>query len=111
MRQTVVLDDITGRASSTTSEVKITVEGEEFVLDLEPASKDALLALVRGDPAPIRRLPPKPKTATNAPDQADATDINAAVREWARAKGLHVADRGKVSGALVEEYRRTMAAE
>jgi hypothetical protein len=34
-------------------------------------------------------------------------DQNRAIREWAQAKGMEVAERGRIRGDIVEEFHRT----
>ncbi|MGO1569583.1 MAG: exonuclease domain-containing protein, partial [Brachybacterium sp.] len=62
-------------------------------------------------PAPAG--PPDPQDSVPAAhDAADAVDISpTAVRAWARAQGIPVGDRGRLSAALVAQYREAMRGE
>lgn len=56
----------------------------------------------RGRRNATKRTPRKP--ATTRP-RTGKSDDSALVREWAKANGYHVADRGRISAAIRDAYR------
>lgn len=93
----VCVDDLDGSEPART--VAFAVDGKTFEIDLsavnEERLRDALkpfLTAARRTPGGARRRPP-------------VRESPAAVRAWAAARGIVVADRGRIPAAVWDAYR------
>ena len=102
--KTVLVDDFDGTplalgASSTT----FSINGVAYEIDLTPDN----LEQPRTAPAPrtaaARRPGPAPAKAPKAAKGSDPARLNA-IREWARANGHSVAERGRIAGSIIEAF-------
>lgn len=95
---TTLTDDIDGSTASST--IAFSYEGTNYEIDLSKANAKAFektMALYVGHARKVRN------TRRTSPRRANATDLGA-VREWARANGYDVSDRGRVSAVILEAY-------
>jgi hypothetical protein len=100
----ILLDDIDG--SQATETVSFGLDGRRYDIDLSTAHatqlRDALASYVaaarRGTGSTSRRRSP----ASSRP--AGDREQTAAIRQWARANGQSVSDRGRISRAVLEAY-------
>ena len=101
-----LLDDIDGAAADET--LKFGLDGVNYEIDVCAKHADRLrkdLAkfilngrrVGRGGIAPSRRGP------GGAPVRSDRAQ-NQAIREWARRKRIQLSDRGRIPGAVIEQY-------
>jgi len=99
-----LVDDIDG--SQATETVSFGLDGRRYDIDLSTAHatqlRDALASYVaaarRGTGSTSRRRSP----ASSRP--AGDREQTAAIRQWARANGQSVSDRGRISRAVLEAY-------
>ena len=98
--QTLFIDDLDGTAAEGT--VRFGLDGTEYEIDLNAGhAKELRDALARYVDA-ARRVGNARRPARSGP----AGDLNAVeVREWARAQGIEVKDRGRVPADLVVKFR------
>lgn len=106
----IITDDYTGEeiASGTAVTMPVVVGGRAYELDLSPASYEALMAALEpfiGSATPVKRAVQPHKVSGRSTNGTGDRALNRAVREWAKAAGKSVQDRGRVSGELVAEYR------
>ncbi|HEV2639182.1 MAG TPA: Lsr2 family protein [Actinocrinis sp.] len=106
--QTVLVDDIDGSEAQET--VKFSLDGTEFEIDLTEAHaaelRDALAKFVdagrklgkSSQAVTAKRTGRKSAAPNNAPDPAE-------VREWAKAQGIEVSNRGRVANELVLKFQ------
>jgi Lsr2 len=105
--QTLFIDDIDGSEAEGT--VRFALDGAEYEIDLNAKHAEALRkALARyvdaarrssGGSSPARR-------PARAGRRAPASGLNTTeVREWAKAQGIEVKDRGRVPAELVVRFR------
>jgi hypothetical protein len=95
---TTLTDDIDGSTASST--IAFSYEGTNYEIDLSKANARAFektMALYVGHARKVRN------TRRTSQRRANATDLGA-LREWARANGYDVSDRGRVSAAILEAY-------
>jgi Lsr2 len=111
-KETIVRDNLTRRIAAETTEVTVTFDGEDFIVDLTDESKSALRAMfANADNEQLRKLvaplvqktepaqePAKPKRASSANGETSK------VRQWGREHGFDVSDRGKLSKELRNAY-------
>jgi hypothetical protein len=102
--QTLFIDDIDGSAAEGT--VRFGVDGTEYEIDLNAEHaqqlRDALAPYVRA----ARRLSGSSRRAARGGRRGSASMLNTTeVREWARAQGIEVKDRGRVPAELVAKFK------
>ena len=103
--QTVFVDDLDGSEAEGT--VRFGLDGSEYEIDLNSTHPQALrealapyVSAARRSGAAARR--PTRATARRAP----ASGLNTTeVREWAKAQGIEVKDRGRVPAELVVKFK------
>jgi hypothetical protein len=109
--ETTLIDDLTGmrliQSKRITMLLGVDSKEHEFSLDFDPDTLAAFMAAIRDHEwGPIRRLftgepakevKPKPKPADNEPSSKE-------VREWARANGIEVPVKGKVSQEVRDQF-------
>jgi hypothetical protein len=99
-----LVDDIDGSPAAET--VSFGLDGRLYDIDLSAAHatqlRDALAAYVaaarRGTSSTRRRRSPAPSRP------AEDREQTAAIRQWARANGQRVSDRGRISRSVLEAY-------
>jgi hypothetical protein len=102
--QILLIDDIDGTEAEET--VRFALDGEEYEIELNKKRTAALRKTLARYAGAGRRVPgpgqraPKPRRRP-APSGVDST----AVREWAKAQGIEVKDRGRIPAALVTQFR------
>jgi hypothetical protein len=102
--QTLLLDDLDGSEAEGT--VRFGLDGTEYEIDLNAehaqAMRDALTRYVRA----ARRAGGSARRPARGGRGAQAGEVNnAEVREWAKAQGIEVKDRGRVPAELVARFK------
>ena len=102
--QTLFIDDIDGTEAEGT--VRFALDGAEYEIDLNAKHAAALRkALARYIDAG-RRSTGAARRPTRSGRRASASGVNTTeVREWAKAQGIEVKDRGRVPAELVVRFR------
>jgi hypothetical protein len=103
--QTLFIDDIDGSEAEGT--VRFALDGADYEIDLNTKHAEALReALSRYVDAARRSSGPTRKPVRSGRRAAAATGLNTTeVREWAKAQGIDVKDRGRVPAELVVRFR------
>ncbi len=106
--QTLFIDDIDGSAAEGT--VRFGLDGKEYEIDLNAEHaqqlRDALAAYVRV----ARRVGGGPRRPARGGRGGSASTLNTTeVREWAKAQGIEVKDRGRVPAELVVKFEAATA--
>ncbi len=98
------VDDLDGSAAEGT--VRFGLDGTEYEIDLNAAhAKELRGALARYVDA-ARRVSGSARKAARGSRRGPAGGLNTAgVREWARAQGIEVKDRGRVPAELVVKFK------
>jgi hypothetical protein len=95
--QTLFVDDLDGSAAEGT--VRFGLDGTDYEIDLNArhaqALRDALARYVRAARRPARG------GRRASPTGVDRTEV----RQWARAQGIEVKDRGRVPAELVVKFK------
>src|SRR6202167_4140063 len=93
--QTLFIDDLDGGEAEST--VRFGLDGTEYEIDLSAKNADALPKALARYVGAARRAPGAPRRAARSGRTATAGGLNATeVREWAKAQGIEVEDRGRV---------------
>src|SRR5215469_2239024 len=94
----VITDDLDGSEGART--VLFGLDGVPYEIDLVEANRARLEATLAPFIAAGRRVRRGERRATSRARPAD----RAAVRAWARAAGLDVSDRGRISAEVMRQY-------
>jgi hypothetical protein len=102
--QTLFIDDLDG--SSAVGTVRFGLDGTEYEIDLNAEHaqqlRDALAAYVRAG----RRISGGSGRPASGRRRGSASGLNTTeVREWAKAQGIEVKDRGRVPAELVVKFK------
>jgi hypothetical protein len=102
--QTLFIDDLDGSAAEGT--VRFGLDGTEYEIDLNAEHaqqlRDALAAYVRAG----RRVSGGSRRPARGGRRGSADGLNTTeVREWAKAQGIEVKDRGRVPAELVVKFK------
>ena len=104
--QTLFIDDIDGSEAEGT--VRFALDGADYEIDLNAKHAEALRkALARYVDAARRSSSSSPaRRPARTGRRAPANGLNTTeVREWAKAQGIEVKDRGRVPAELVVRFR------
>jgi hypothetical protein len=102
--QTLYVDDIDGSDAEGT--VRFGLDGTEYEIDLNAehaqALRDTLVRYVKA----ARRVSGAARRPSRAGRRASASGLNTTeVREWAKAQGIEVKDRGRIPAELVVKFK------
>jgi hypothetical protein len=102
--QTLFIDDIDGSEAEGT--VRFALDGAEYEIDLNTKHADALRKSLAKYIDAARRSAGTARRPVRSGRRASATGVNTTeVREWAKAQGIEVKDRGRVPAELVVRFR------
>ena len=102
--QTLFIDDIDGDDAEGT--VRFGLEGTEYEIDLSAKNADALRRALAQYIEAARRAPGSPRRPSRGGRRASGSGLNTTeVREWAKAQGIEVRDRGRVPAELVVKFK------
>jgi hypothetical protein len=103
--QTLFIDDIDGSAAEGT--VRFALDGTDYEIDLNAQHADALRkALAKYVDAARRSSGAAARRPARGGRRSSASGLNTTeVREWAKAQGIEVKDRGRVPAELVVRFR------
>jgi hypothetical protein len=104
--QTLLIDDLDGGEAEGT--VRFGLDGAEYEIDLSAKHAEALqkalepyVSAARRASGPVVRRPGRSARRTATAAGPDSTSV----REWAKAQGIEVKDRGRVPAELVVKFR------
>jgi len=95
--QVVLIDDIDGGAAAET--LSFTLDGVGYEIDLSAANAAALRSAVAPWISAGRRV-----SGRRTPGRGRGASDAGKIREWARANGVEVSERGRVSASVREAY-------
>ena len=102
--QTLFIDDIDGSAAEGT--VRFALDGAEYEIDLNVKHAEALRKALAKYVDAARRSSGAARRPARSGRRASASGVNTTeVREWAKAQGIEVKDRGRVPAELVVRFR------
>lgn len=106
--QTLFVDDIDGSAAEGT--VRFGLDGTDYEIDLNTEHAQALRDALAHYISAGRRASGAARRPARGGRKASANGVNTTeVREWARAQGLEVKDRGRVPAELVVKFKAAAA--
>ena len=103
--QTILIDDLDGSQADST--VRFGLDGTDYEIDLNAdhahaTSADALARYVNAARRTSNAARQPARTARRAPASGSNTTK---VREWAKAQGIDVKDRGRIPAELVVKFK------
>ena len=102
--QTLFIDDIDGSEAEGT--VRFGLDGAEYEIDLNAKHADALRKALTKYIDAARRSTGAARRPARAGRRASASGVHTTEdREWAKAQGIEVKDRGRVPAELVVRFR------
>jgi hypothetical protein len=102
--QTLFIDDIDGSAAEGT--VRFALDGTDYEIDLNTQHAEALRKALAKYVEAARRSSGPARRPTRSGRRSSASGLNTTeVREWAKAQGIEVKDRGRVPAELVVRFR------
>lgn len=103
--QVVLVDDIDGGAADET--VTFSLDGVSYEIDLSTANAAALRDAFARYVGAARRVGGRTRTPGRKPARSRA--LSTAIREWGRANGFEVSERGRISAELRAAYEKATA--
>lgn len=99
--QVLLVDDLDGTKADRT--VSFGLEGDQYEIDLSQANIDKLQDALAKYVEAARKVRPTRARRTGS-RQGGTPGKSALVREWARARGMKVSERGRVSQEIIDAY-------
>src|SRR2546430_1837353 len=96
--EVVLEDDIDGSPADET--VRFAYDGRQYEIDLSSKNAQALRSTLGKYIEHARKAPGGPRQARGPRSRVDTS----AVREWARAQGKEISDRGRIPASVMKEY-------
>ena len=103
--QTLLIDDLDGKEAEGT--VRFGLDGAEYEINLSAKHAEALRKALEPYVSAARRASGSAarRPGRNGRRAATAGPDSTAVREWAKAQGIEVKDRGRVPAELVVKFK------
>jgi hypothetical protein len=98
-----LIDDISGQPADET--VTFALDGVQYEIDLTAKNAAKLRTALAPFLAAATKVGRGGVTAHRRGPARNERQVNQAIREWAQAKGIAVAERGRIKQELVERYR------
>ncbi len=98
---TVLDDDIDGGPADTT--VRFSYQGAQYEIDLSKSNEEKLTKALEPFISKARKTGGSRRSAAKA-SSGTSKDQLKAIREWARANGHQVSDRGRISQDIQDAY-------
>jgi hypothetical protein len=107
--QTLFVDDIDGSDAEGT--VRFGLDGTDYEIDLNAKNAQALRDALARYTGAARRVSGSTRRQPRSGRKASANGLNTTeVREWAKAQGIEVKDRGRVPAELMVKFKAATAA-
>jgi hypothetical protein len=105
--QTLFIDDIDGGAADGT--IRFGLDGTDYEIDLSASHNKELHTVLAKYITHARKVGGATRRVSRGRRSADAIETHK-VREWAKAQGADIKDRGRVPADIVEKYRAAVGA-
>lgn len=99
---TIYTDDLTGEQSDEVTTHAFAVDGVQYEIDLSPDSHDQLLEVL----GPFMQKGRKLGRGRAGKQRRTPSQDTAKIREWAKANGYEVSERGRVPASVREAYEK-----
>ncbi len=106
--QTLFVDDIDGSAADGT--IRFALDGTDYEIDLNSDHAQALRDALARYVSAARKIGGGARRPMRSGRKAPANGVNTTeIREWAKAQGIEVKDRGRVPAELVVKFKAATA--
>ena len=101
----ILVDDLDG--SEATEQVEFGVDGRSYEIDLSAANSAKLREVLAPFISAARRTGGRRSSGSSSAPSRPAADRehNQAIREWAKAQGMKISERGRIPSDVLEAYR------
>ena len=107
-----LVDDIDGRSGDDVSTIQFGLDGVSYEIDLNESNAERLRGSLANYLAAARRVGGRIKRGTKPQPGGSNTPGEAGlIREWAKANGVALSDRGRIPDNVIEAYREAQAAD
>jgi len=103
LTQVTLTCDVCGKAKDIETRT-IGLDGDMYQIDLCPKDGKGLSQAAAGYVSSARTITPRRAARGNGRRPSSRTET-AAVRDWAKATGLQISDRGRVPAAIFRDYQ------
>ncbi|QIS04286.1 Lsr2 family protein [Nocardia brasiliensis] len=103
-----LVDDFDGESKAEET-VRFGIDGVEYEIDLSRKNAGKLRAALEPWTESARRIGKAPRTKGAKGRSVRDREQTAAIREWARKKGISVSSRGRIAADVVEAYEKAIA--
>ncbi|WP_018657612.1 histone-like nucleoid-structuring protein Lsr2 [Actinomadura flavalba] len=100
--EVLLVDDIDGGKADET--VTFSLDGVAYEIDLNTKNAAQLRADLESFVQAARRARPRPGRGARLARTQDTRERSAEIREWAKAQGISVNDRGRIPSTVLEQY-------
>lgn len=104
--QTLYTDDIDGGPAEGT--VRFGLDGTEYEIDLSTAHSEELHKVLAGYVTHARKVSRTARRGPRSGRPAGSPDTRK-IREWAKAEGIDIKERGRVPAEVLERYKAAKA--
>jgi hypothetical protein len=101
--QTLFIDDLDGSAAEGT--VQFGLDGTDYEIDLSAEHAEALRKALARYVGAARKVPASRRQGRARRQSGAHAVSNSHVREWARAQGIEVKERGRIPAELVVKFK------
>ena len=106
--QTLFIDDIDGSAAD--GAVRFSLDGSDYEIDLNTEHAQALRDALARYISAARRVSAGTRRQVRSGRKAPVNGVNTTeIREWAKAQGIEVKDRGRVPAELMVKFKAATA--
>ena len=106
--QTLFIDDIDGSAAD--GAVRFSLDGSDYEIDLNTEHAQALRDALARYISAARRVGAGTRRQARSGRKAPVNGVNTTeIREWAKAQGIEVKDRGRVPAELMVKFKAATA--
>jgi hypothetical protein len=106
--QEIFVDDLDGSSMPSENTIRFGLDGTAYEIDLTGTNEEALrkaLAPFLTKARPVRgERPARGRRGAGSLSRGLNRDKSSEIRNWAKAQGLPVSERGRIAGTVVEKY-------
>lgn len=102
---TTLVDDLTGVSDQTVRNVRFTIDGVDWEIDLTAENRNKLQEVL----APYVAVSRKPNRKARAAKTLQSGPSAFEIRTWAASNGLQVGERGRIPQSLRDQYMVALA--
>lgn len=99
----ILVDDLTGEESDKVETITFSLDNISYELELNPKNADKFRGLFQSYIAVARKTGGRARRGSGGAKASNREELQA-MREWARANGHEVSDRGRISQEIRDAY-------